>query len=818
MRKQFLVYTIVAMSAIGLNADVLTPDQALSRIASEKGAHKVAARELASRSELAHTFEAAGRPGVYVFNDSRSESGYLILSADDCAPAVLGYTDDGGAFDIATAPSNLVKWLEGYANQIAWASQYGGKVAVKAKVPEGRKDVEPKIKTMWDQGYPYHSWCPWSSGKKSYTGCVATAMAQIANWHKLPHKPTGSHTYQSYYTGTHSIDMDTVSFKWDKMLDKYDANSPYENKAAVAGLMQACGYVCDMEYTSWASGAASMRAAWGLAEFFGFDKAVSIQERNWYGNKEWEQMVYDELTTNGPVYYDGDGEGGGHAFVCDGYNATDGFYHFNWGWSGQSNGYYRLDALIPEIQGAGGVSIGYDWGQGIMRGLCPAKEGSVPVYQIQTGCGVRSPWESQVLGKNVSMTGYETNDGFRNCSNDLIPQVQLGVEFKSKATGEIRYVNETKNINTLEPTDPVDWAYAKRQLVILYYLPADLAAGDYEVRPVYRTNGGEWIHMKGNASIRQNLTLHVEDGIGYFSLGTREALLDVKIEEVPDYFTTSDSYTVKCKVTNKGTADYVGEICSVFIGERLNSKNESELYVAAQGYHRFTPVDAGQTIEFEYTSTNPTGKIVDGEYLLCFGDCNSGEIIGDTYPVKVGNRFGSLKFHYYELNIDNRSMLDAENVHVSWMMDCPQGMYNGPMALLVSKTKKPFNPEYAVLSEPMEFAAVETKKVDFTGKLVGPKVGDIVYCCPGYIGENGEYIAIGTNPISGAIAIEAVPSGVVEIDNSSEVVSVSVADMAGRTLMSVKGPEVDMTTLPSGIYLVTSTHADGKRSTTKVNR
>lgn len=815
MKKQLLIYAMAAVFVAGINAEVLTPEQALSRVVSGKGSHKIAAREMAARSELAHTFEAAGRPGVYVFNDTRKDAGYMILSADDCAPALLGYSDDGCGFDLATAPSNLVKWLEGYANQIAWAAQYGkgDKVSGVSRVSSGRVDVAPKIETLWDQGSPYNDWCPLMGGDKTYTGCVATAMAQIVNWHHLPAKPKGKHTYKSWYTGYHSIDFDTVTFKWDKMLRTYDAKSPAENRAAVAGLMQACGYICDMEYTTGGSGASSMRAAYGLAEFLGFDKAVSIQERDWYNIQEWDDMVYNELTTNGPVYYDGTGEGGGHAFVCDGYSASDGFYHFNWGWSGSSNGYYRLDALEPSDQGAGGVSIGYSWGQGIMRGLRAAQEGSKPVYQIKAYCGVRSPWEKQKLGKNVSMTGYETNDGFRNVSNDSIPQVRFGMEITNEATKAVRQIYACNNINDDTPAPARDWKYADTQLVILYRLPVDLADGDYRVRPIFKSGEEDWSYLKGNASVRQYVNIHVANDSAYFSLGKSEARLNVEIKEMPEYFTTSDSYTLKCKVTNSGTADYTGEICSVFLGE-----NNKGLYVAAQGYHRYTNIAAGATVEFEYTSTNPTGKIEDGEYLLCFGDCNGGEIIGPTYIAKVGNRFGSLKFHYYELNVENRSMLDAEKVHVSWTMDCPQGMYNGPLALLFSKAKKPFTPEYAVLSPAVQFAAVETKKVDFTGKLLGPKAGDVLWCCPGYIGENGEYIAIGTNPISAVVANEAIPSGIEDVAVDIEVLSVAVTDMAGRRLMNVKGADADMTALPSGIYLVTKTYADGSRRTIKIIR
>lgn len=808
MKNQIIISAIAAYVSLGAYADILTPEQALSRLSSDGSLHKRAVQRVEAKAELAHTVNAAGRPGVYVFNDKQEENGFIIVSADDCAPALLGYSDTGEPFDINRAPSNLVKWLEGYANQIAWSSQYAeskfNSSTLRGSTP--KVDVAPKIETLWDQGTPYNDWCPLLSGSKTYTGCVATAMAQIVNWHKLPTKPKGSYQYKSWYTGYHSINFDTVSFQWDKMLNTYDAQSPVENRAAVASLMQACGYICDMEYASWGSGAASMRAAFGLSEFLGFDKGVSMQQRDWYNNQDWYDMVYDELTTNGPVYYDGTGEGGGHAFVCDGYNASDGFYHFNWGWSGVSNGYYRLDALVPDLQGAGGVSVGYSWDQGIMRGLRKAQEGSKPVYQIKATCGVRSPWEKQQLGKNVSITGYETNDGFWNVSNDSIPLVSLGVEIMNTASKEKRYVYASNYANDPTIAQPKTWAYAQKQLVIVYFLPKDLTDGDYQVRPVFKSGDSEWMKLKGNASVKQYVNMKVANDSAYFSLGQSDARLRIEILNAPEYFTTSDEYTLKCKMTNVGTADYTGEICSVFLGE-----NESGLYVAAQGMHRYTSLNAGQSEEFEYTSTNPTGKIVDGEYLLCFGDCNGGEIISDPYPAKVGNRFGSLKFHYYDLNVENRSMIDAEKVHVSWTMECPQGTYNGPLALIFSKTKKPFNPDYAVLSEPMTITAVETRAVDFTGKLYGPMVGDILWCCPGYVGENGEYVAIGTNPISAVIANEAVQSAVQEVCGN-EILSITITDLSGRVVSS------DLESLGSGVYLVTYRYADGSNKTLKFIR
>lgn len=51
-----------------------------------------------------------------------------------------------------------------------------------------------------------------------------------------------------------------------------------------------------------------------------------------------------------PVFYSAaDSEGlGGHAFVCDGYDAND-FLHFNWGWYGDSNNYFADGALNVSV-------------------------------------------------------------------------------------------------------------------------------------------------------------------------------------------------------------------------------------------------------------------------------------------------------------------------------------------------------------------------------------------------------------------------------------------------------------------------------------
>ena len=68
-------------------------------------------------------------------------------------------------------------------------------------------------------------------------------------------------------------------------------------------------------------------------------------EKAYFSDSEWNAMLHADLDNNRPVFYSGRGSGG-HAFVCDGYNA-DGYYHFNFGWGGFADGWFLTNAISP---------------------------------------------------------------------------------------------------------------------------------------------------------------------------------------------------------------------------------------------------------------------------------------------------------------------------------------------------------------------------------------------------------------------------------------------------------------------------------------
>ena len=304
----------------------------------------------------------------YVLNQAPS-AGYVIISADDRLPEVLGYSDNGN-FNLDNAPDNMKWLLSQYERQIALmlSSADYPVAAAETDYRDGWKPVEPLIKSKWDQGFPYNNMCPEIDEDRCITGCVATAMAQIMNYHKWPETGRGSHSY--VWNGqTLSKDFSTITFDWANIQDEYWGNDSQAAQDAVATLMSACGVSVNMGYGAWLSTASNYYVLPAFTEYFQYD--AKFINRETMPLTDWETLVYTELENARPIYYSGANSSmEGHAFVCDGYS-HDGLFHINWGWSGYLDGYYRLGVLDPYDDG---IDNGYSGGETIVYGIRPLLE------------------------------------------------------------------------------------------------------------------------------------------------------------------------------------------------------------------------------------------------------------------------------------------------------------------------------------------------------------------------------------------------------------------------------------------------------------
>jgi hypothetical protein len=89
------------------------------------------------------------------------------------------------------------------------------------------------------------------------------------------------------------------------------------------------------------------KAAYSLRTYFKYLPTTEYIFRD-STSLDWDSILVSHLDRSIPMYYAGWSipNVAGHAFVCDGYQDT-GYYHFNFGWSGNQNGYFYTDNLNP---------------------------------------------------------------------------------------------------------------------------------------------------------------------------------------------------------------------------------------------------------------------------------------------------------------------------------------------------------------------------------------------------------------------------------------------------------------------------------------
>lgn len=593
--KKLTLLCAAMVAALSAAADHVTPEQALGRL------HPSQLRRAPGHSPLKCIAEL---PELYVFS---SGTGYLLLPADDAAPALLGYADSG-TFSLDGNPA-FAWWLEGYSRQIQFAAASAAPSREMMRI--SRPAIEPMIQTRWDQGEPYNLLCPELSGKRCVTGCVATAMAQVLRFHSWPVQGKGTHSYVWSPGGkTLSFDYASTTFRWELMPDRYSASSTAGEKEAVATLMYAAGVSVDMNYTASESGAVSRNMGPALLNYFNYDQGLWMPERDYYELAEWEEMIYSELAQGRPVLYGGTGSAGGHQFICDGYSA-DGYFHFNWGWGGMSDGYFLLTALNPPSLGIGGGAGGFNYNQSVLLGVQPPVDGSKPAYVLYCS-GFEAAVTETALG-----TPVEFGKGFFNYSFTSTPaETEVGIKISPvEPAGEAVYV--TALTGAFRPE------YGTRSLTA--ELPDDLASGVYRITPAYRIPGEQWTEMRAPLSDNASLTATVSGQSVSFSepQAPQIAVSDLQLL-TPLYW--GAPFKLSFTVTNEGESEYYGGLIPALVSA------QSPAIVATSTTY---PVDliGGDSQTADYVGTfRASAEPVAGIHQLVLLD-SSGAIVGG--PIEV---------------------------------------------------------------------------------------------------------------------------------------------------------------------------------------
>lgn len=309
------------------------------------------------------------KPAIYLFN--YTQGGFVFVSAEYTLQPILAYVPSGEA-KRDTVPAGFIMWIQKTIENIeivrdglydnsrigiaAWRNYLEiNNIDTSIEVEEVlsdfsqakilRKDqannapIEPEpdcdtwytsqkgpfIPVTWGQGKSYNELinpnvnygCFKTGNDRPWTGCVATAMAQLIRYWKST--PT------------------------------YDYNSMPNNQgnAEVQKLMFHAGVFVDMTWGCETSGALTFKVDNALETYFGFNSGDRI-----WNNQNIYNKTYDNLNKGWPVLLGGCATakdflnlglfnivGDCHLWICDGYQSAYSacgvgytYYHMNWGW------------------------------------------------------------------------------------------------------------------------------------------------------------------------------------------------------------------------------------------------------------------------------------------------------------------------------------------------------------------------------------------------------------------------------------------------------------------------------------------------------
>jgi len=284
----------------------------------------------------------------YILNLGKS-SGFIIVSASEYAPPIIGYSFE-----------NEFQWLppiQFYLNQYSEyiLSEEKSKNALDEDIlklwsyfsqePFVQKSVKmeeipPLITTHWNQNKFYNTYCPWDvragigNDYRTYNGCVALATAQLMNYYRHPKTGRLGFSYKPNNYPQQTVFFSQHNYHWDAM-----CNDPTIYTNEIAKLAYHVGVAVKMNYGVSGSGAYTEDATRALHEYFFYNEAVQ-----WSGYDPLRMK--NQLDLLQPILMSGDNGQSGHAFLVDGYSNVGSeeemLFHFNWGWGGSMDDYFTL--------------------------------------------------------------------------------------------------------------------------------------------------------------------------------------------------------------------------------------------------------------------------------------------------------------------------------------------------------------------------------------------------------------------------------------------------------------------------------------------
>jgi hypothetical protein len=332
------------------------------------------------------------------------QGGWLLATADNDLFPVVGWSTSG--LPTGELPPALLDRLQAEEQAVlamraaqgscegaaeAWNALLTNRGAERAALRTDPSDVAPMVEAHWGQGSAYNTDCPSDNagpGGHAYVGCVGVAIAQVMDYWNWPEQGEFIQSYYHEVYGDIGVDFNQVFYNWE-------AITPAQSNDAVKELLYHAGVSVRMNYGPSSSTAQTSMISSALRTYFRYQDTARMVWRSSYTQDTWHTMLHSELAAGRPVIYRGQGNVGGHAFNLDGVQDST-WFHINWGWGGNYDGYFTLDDLTPG-------SYSFNSVQGAVIGIAP--DGQAVNHQPLVPGLYHEISENQTI--SVTLSGYD---------------------------------------------------------------------------------------------------------------------------------------------------------------------------------------------------------------------------------------------------------------------------------------------------------------------------------------------------------------------------------------------------------------------------
>lgn len=526
----------------------------------------------------------AGTAPFYVFNADNSK-GFVIVSGDDRAQRILGYSDKG-TFDFTNLPPQLNNLLSKFAKCLETMpadspAHKSWRETARSEAPAGRVLLAT---AEWNQWAPYNAFYPEIDGLKTPTGCINTAQAILMKYHEWPLQGKGSVQY-SWNGKSLSANLSESVYNWAKMNNQYPDNGEgmdEEEVKPVATLLRDISYANQTDFNLSGSGANyNLRA---LVENFSYAPKYLRFSRMAMTIDKLFAAIKQELDNGRPCLVISATTPAGllaHGYVCDGYD-VNGYLHYNFGWSGSSNGYYSMEPV-----------------------------NNFPSYDIEYYGGIE-PDKGNIEEKDcLTISAYSKNN-FKYDGQNIVCDLNVDFGFfDRRITVGIAFEKSDKSKTV---TEIQSWSWTQSNCV--WFIDVDrlnqttsLDDGNYTIYPVVKTDVSDWRKFDFNEYYQDAIELTVDNGVWLLKNIPNPGPIDPGKVEIDNVYYILDQETHKATVTCRNSAgnNYSGDVT---IPQSI--EYNGEIYTVARiGYEAM----AGCTID--RLELPKTIEVIEGGGLYC---------------------------------------------------------------------------------------------------------------------------------------------------------------------------------------------------------